>query len=230
MASRLRLAAAANTSAAPAAPTAPVAPALPVAPASTAAARPNRPFICDACGQGFTRRSSMALRHWPICRGRQANPGARWDSHPSCQASRYNYRIAPPAAPAAPAVPAAPLVATPLVAAALVAAPLVAAAPVAAAPVAAASVALVAAPLAAAAPLPAPPAARTRRPTQRAAPRPACHPTHRPRVLAPPTANFIGAGEDDTMSQGEGATAAYGPPRWSQYQYMHVANWAGKRF
>ncbi|MCJ1431498.1 hypothetical protein MMC27_000851 [Xylographa pallens] len=217
MSSRLRSAAVANTSAAPVAPTAPVAPPPPAVPAPTAPARPNGPFICGACGQGFTRRSSIYLRHWPICRGRQGNPGMRWDSHPSCQASQYNYRNAVPAAPAAPA---APLVATPLVAAPLVAAP------VAAASVTAAPAALVATPLAAAALLPAPPAA----PTRYAIRRPARHPIRRRRLVAPPAANIIGTDEDDTMSQGEGETAAYGPPRWSQYHYLHVGNWAGKRF
>ncbi|MCJ1381192.1 hypothetical protein MMC17_004301 [Xylographa soralifera] len=218
MASHLGLA---NTSAPPAAPTAPVAPAPLPAPAA-AAAPPNGLFRCCLCGSDFTRRSTIFLRHWPRCERRRGNPnGLQWDSHPSCRATAYVYRTAANGPPAAP--PAAPH-AAPLVA------PL-------AAPVAAPPAATVAAPLAAplAALLAAPPAP----PTRRSSRHPSRRPTRRPRpttaaaVAAPPTANFVGNNgddDDDAMSQGEGETGAYGPPRWSHYHYMDAANWLGRQY
>ncbi|MCJ1287973.1 hypothetical protein MMC26_007326 [Xylographa opegraphella] len=217
MSSGLHLASA-NTSAAPAASVSSVSSAAPAAPAAPA------DFICGLCRRSFTRRSTIYLRHWQLCQRNRGNPhGLPWDSDPSCRMTPYNYKTGPPAPTPVAAPPAALVAAPPL---ALVAAPppaLVAAPPLAG-PVFAPPSSLPAAA----------PAGVLYRRAHRLARRLARRHPRRPRPAFAANAacyqavNFVGMdeAEDDTMSQGEGETAAYGPPRCSYYHYMHVDIWS----
>ena len=51
--------------------------------------KPDRKYICQLCGNGFTRRESVREPHFAACVKAHGNPyNTAWDAHPSCWLKR----------------------------------------------------------------------------------------------------------------------------------------------